>query len=246
MIFNDKNSFIRYIKSLDELGFGSQGITYHDFNSGKAIKVFHEFFENEEVDQYWWQVRDILKFGDFTNETYVFPEQKIMVEGRLVGYISRFVNGKVISTIDPLKVNLDKLIKASAYAIKDIRIISQKKILTYDVMYNIMYGMGKFHVIDTDEYCYSDKDYKLILHENNVNFNMGIMYFLVDNLFNEFVEKSKILSEMYDTRDCDILEFLMELKKQLSEYVGCDIKTLSQAKSCLNKLKRKSEFIRGC
>lgn len=127
MIFNDKNSFIRYIKSLDELGFGSQGITYHDFNSGKSIKVFHEFFENEEVDQYWWQVRDILKFGDFTNETYVFPEQMIMVEGRLVGYISRFVNGKVISTIDPLKVNLDKLIKASAYAIKDIRIISQKK-----------------------------------------------------------------------------------------------------------------------
>ena len=64
------------------------------------------------------------------------------------------------------------------------------------------------------------------------------MYFLVDCYFNEFIYSYKILSEMYDKPDVDILEFISLFRKYLSEYVGSDVKRLRDAKGCINKNKR--------
>ena len=47
MIFNSKKELLMYLKYIIELGYGSQGITYHDKKLNKAIKVYHEVFDDE-------------------------------------------------------------------------------------------------------------------------------------------------------------------------------------------------------
>ena len=60
----------------------------------------------------------------------------------------------------------------------------------------------------------------------------GIMYFLVDGLFDGIVSQNAKLKEMYDLkgRDISILEFTVELKKYLSEILGHEITYLREAR----------------
>ena len=55
MIFNSKKELLMYLKYIIELGYGSQGITYHDKKLNKAINTF------EKVDEAF-----ILVSGDIS------------------------------------------------------------------------------------------------------------------------------------------------------------------------------------
>lgn len=73
---------------------------------------------------------------------------------------------------------------------------------------------------------------------------MSIKYFLVDCLFDEFVENYKLLSEMYNDNNCSSKIFLKEFRRLLSEYDGQEISKLNEVRECTNKIKRIEKFIR--
>ena len=63
--------------------------------------------------------------------------------------------------------------------------------------YNILYSKGKINVIDTMEYSKRN----VTLKENSEGFNLELKYFLVDNLFNNFVNSNSFLRDLYDSKD---------------------------------------------
>lgn len=154
MIFNSKKELLMYLKYIIELGYGSQGITYHDKKLNKAIKVYHEVFD-DEMSYLTKNKEETLKFNQAVNNTYIFPDDVLMLNDKIVGYTSKFVSGKNLQYINPLTININNLMQSLKQVKEDTKLISENKIKSYDVMYNIMYDYENIAVIDTDEYNYS-------------------------------------------------------------------------------------------
>lgn len=246
MIINSKEEFKNYVSSMKLLGLGSQGKVYYDSKIKKAIKIFHDEDEFEEYhDLYFPQsVEDILKFSECKNDTYKFALDKVILNGKVVGYVEDLAPGKLLCDINPLKINYNIFANAVTYSLKDVEKISKYKIESYDVIYNMMYGNNKLSVIDQDDYRISDKSYEKIYFQNVSQFNKGVMLFLVDSFFDNFIQNNILLKEIYNSDDGDIKEFLMLFKKYLSEYVDKEIETLNDANKVLDNWKFSKKYIR--
>jgi len=241
MNFNSELELNKYLGKCKEIGFGSQGVVYRDKNN--VLKIFHQYFDKCE-DDYVWKKEDILKFNGFQNKTYIFPVDILSVENEIIGEISKYVKGHNLDKINPLTINIDTFIEAVSNCIIDIKKISDKHIVSYDIAYNTLYNGKDIHIIDTTEYTIMNLPKTEIFKMNQNNFNMTIMYFLIDNYFDEFIENNKLLKEMYISKNIDILEFLKLYKLKLSEHTGYEIQQIKEASSCLNKRKRNPKYIR--
>ena len=233
MKFKSKRDLLLKTLVLKEIGEGSQGICYLDSNNKLVYKIYHEFFDGSMGD---YNYNNIMQFSNIKNNTYIFPKDVIEVDDKIVGYIEPYVNSKDLSSINPLKISLDKLITNINNARIDIERISENGILTYDVMYNILYK-NKFNVIDTDEYVIKDIDSTVLFERNKQIFDYAIYNFLIDNYFDEFVNSYRLLKEMYNDKEADVIIFIELLRKYLSEYIGDEVSKLNDAKECMNKRK---------
>lgn len=237
MSFDSKEVFDKFIKSLINLGSGSQGVVYYDSKNQKTYKIFLQYFDND-LDYYVkYKIDEVLRFKDFVNDTIIFPQDVITVCGEVVGYVMRYVAGFPLYTIDPLKLDLDLFGKGIEKTEFDFRFISNHGIKSYDISYNVMYNNGVFNVVDTDDYSFSSLDAYLLTNINNGNLCYEITRFLVDGYFDGFVLNNKILKEMYIGNEATALEFLQAFRYYLSECMGKDIKRLSAANGCLNRKK---------
>ena len=235
MHFKNRNDFLTEINSFTELGEGAQGICFLDKDKKTVYKIFHEFFDDCEP-QYCYN--DIMRFSDIKNNTYMFPKNVINVNGIIVGYIKPYVKSKDLTSVNPLKISLDKLVDNINNVRSDIEIISENGVLTYDIMYNIIYK-NKITIIDTDDYEIKDLDPIALMERNNYNFDYAIYNFLIDNIFDDFVESYRELRNMYKDKDVDVVIFIELFRKYLSEYIGFEVNKLSDAKKCMNKVKAK-------
>lgn len=244
MVINNRERFARYLESLKFLGLGSEGTAYYDKDRKMVLKIYHDCFLEEFKECNYITQEEVLKFKNVVNKTYIFPQEEIMYDDYVIGYITSYQQGKTIDEINPLRVNLKDFINASLKVDDDIKILSENGILTFDVLYNIMYGRKKVSIIDPTEYCFSKDSYEHLLDINRKNFNTGIMLFLVDSYFNEFIESSKELNDLYKDRKINIKYFLLTFKNYLNEYMDKDVIRLSEAKKALNKDKHKVLFVR--
>lgn len=238
MKFKSKRDLLLKTLVLKEIGEGSQGICYLDRSNKLVYKIYHEFFDGYAID---YNHTNIEQFCNIDNNTYIFPKDVIEVDNKVVGYIEPYVNSKDLSSINPLMINLDKLIKNIDNVRSDIETISEYGIQTYDVTYNVLYK-NKFNIIDSDEYVIKDIDPSILIERNNNNFDYAIYLFLVNNYFDEFVNSYKVLKEMYQDKICDVTIFIEVLKKYLSEYIGDEVNKLNDAKECMNKVKTLDPF----
>lgn len=236
MNFKNKKIMLEKMKELAILGFGSQGICYYNKNTNEVYKIFHQAIDEyeDDDDKINYTKEELMRFSHVKNRTFLWANDIISMDGEIVGYITKYVAAKSLYKTDPLRINLDKFSSCVGSAKKDLKIISENGILTYDLMYNILYGK-KFYVTDFDEFSYNDRDPKKLEEINNRNFNYELFQFLVDGYFDEFVSEHKDLNNMYQEKDGNIVYFIKMLKKYLSDYMGTEVKALNQASKCLNK-----------
>lgn len=244
MRLKNNEEYFSYISRLKRLGQGLQKVVYYDSKLDKCIKIYHDIFDLEFYECCNFKEEEILRFKDCKNDTYIFSSDIILLNDRIIGYIEDKVLGETIDKISPLYINLDNFICAVSRVNIDIEKISNYKIKTFDVLYNIMYGNGKISIIDFDEYNFTELEYDKLLQHNKNNFNMGIKLFLVDTYFDEFVASNKYLNELYEDKNIDINLFLKCFKECINEYMDYNITNLSEAKKLLNKTKHKENFIR--
>ena len=210
MKITNKDRFLNYLNSLRFLGVGSQGACYYDPKTNQVLKVFHIFFDN---DYDYGIFEDLTQFSNITNSTFIWPIETIEYNSFIIGYTMKFVKSKSLYEINPLYVNLNSFAKAINKSYKDIELLTNNDIKIYDIMYNILYSKGKINVIDTMEYSKRN----VTLKENSEGFNLELKYFLVDNLFNNFVNSNSFLRDLYDSKDANALELLNELKMLTSK-----------------------------
>lgn len=107
--------------------------------------------------------------------------------------------------------------------------------MTFDLLFNILYKNGVFHIIDTCDYEIVDKDSKKLYRDNIKLFNYSLLEFLVKDRFYEFVFTSKELSELYKEAEIgeSIIPFLEMLRQRLSEYCDMDVKVVRDAKKAM-------------
>lgn len=234
MYFNNKSELISKLNSLKILLSGSQGECYLDKNNKLVYKIYHQFLDN--YDDIKYNYNEVMRFSNVSNNTYIFPKDIIDVNDEIVGYTMDYVSAKDLSSINPLLVKLDRLITNINNVSIDIEHISDNGILSYDVMYNILYKT-KFNVIDTDEYMYKDIDPNILFEMNKQRFDYALYNFLVDGYFNEFVNSYRKLKNMYKDKSVDVVIFIELLRKYLSEYIGDEVSKLNDAKECMNKRK---------
>lgn len=228
MTFYSREEVMNFIHTLKPLGDGSQGVCYVDKNFRKVYKFYRSYLEFDDI---LYTKEEILQFRDIKSATFLFPQDVILLKDEVIGDITPYRHAKNLCSLNPLNIHLDRLIKLLVIALKEIEYVSRRGVNSFDVMYNILLG-NKFYFVDTLDYSINDRDYKDILSDNMKYFNLGIMYFLVDGLFDGVVRQNKILREMYDLkgRNISILEFTIELKKYLAEIVGHEINCLKEAR----------------
>ena len=234
MEFKNKKVMQIILNNLSIIGQGSQGICYYN-KKDEVYKIFHQAFEDDDFINY--TKNELLRFSNVKNKTFLWAKDVIVLENEIIGYITDYVKAKSLFKIDPLKINLNKFMNDISEVEKDIKIISNNGIKTYDLMYNTLYG-NSFYMTDFDEFSYSDLDSKILEDMNKRNFYYELYYFLIDGYFDEFIKQYKILNKMYEEKKDNILTFIELLRKYLSEYIGSNINSLNEAKKCLNKVKQ--------
>lgn len=240
MEIKNEEELKKYLSSLKELGFGSNGVTYYDAKRSKVIKVLHDYL-NEGISYY---SKDVLDFKECQNDTYIFADDTLVLDNKIVAYTMPLAPGKSLYKINPLRIKYDNFMNAVINSMIDVEKISNYGIESFDVIYNIMYSSKKLSVIDQDEYVFSKMEYSDLLKYNFYQFNTSIMLFLVDSYFDNFVSSNKVLHEMYNSKDVNIKEFLTLFKKNLSEYASKEIVTLNDAKGALDERRIVKKYIR--
>lgn len=226
MKFINREHLDTFLKNLEVLGSGSQGICYLDKNNKIVYKIFMDYYDEEEA---MYTENDILKFSNVKNNTFIWPNDVIKVGNSIVGYTMPYKRSKSLYQVNPLLVNLDSLDKAFVNIEEDIKKLTDNGIRIYDLRYNTLYNNGKIYVIDTLDYSYRNVTY----NENREAFDLELMFFLVDTYFDDFVNNDKLLKEMYMGFEVRGVDFLRVFRNKLSTYMGKDIKKLQSAKSLI-------------
>ena len=249
MNFNDKIELSEFLKrpQIKFLDSGSCGQCFYDIISKKVYKIFNDFFDEEYFSNY--TSKNILRFSNIINNTYIWPIEVMTVDSKVFGYTIPYIKGIDLYKVNPLNVNLFKLVNDLDRVYQDNVIISKHGIITYDVMYNILYGKNGINVIDTDEYNfnYFNRSYDAILKNNNRNINYAFKVFLIENFFDEFINEFSELREMYEDLDVKSTIFILNFQKKLSEYINSEVIFLIDALKLKNKKKikeRKMNFQR--
>ena len=228
------NKFLQqpHIKFLDS---GSCGQCFYNIIDKKVYKIFYDFFDDEFYSIY--NAESILRFTWVKNNTYIWPSEVITIESMVIGYVLPYIKGVDLCRLDPLTINLHKLVEDLDKVYNDNIIISKNKIVTYDIMYNILYGKTGISIIDSDDYNFDflGKNYEEILKNNNRNVDFAFKLFLIDNYFDEFVNQFSELREMYEDSNVESRIFILNLQKKLSEFIEFEINLLNDALKFKNK-----------
>ena len=237
MEFKNSEDLMYFVKGLKYIGSGSSGKAFYSKKTNKVYKIYDEFFDYDPECSIFRTEEEVLRFKNEKSGLAVFPEDVIRINGYILGEVQPVALGKNLYKINPLRVNLDNFSQAISNAYDGIILLSKKGIRTYDVTYNTMYNPikdGKISMIDTIEWSYSGKSTDELIRENINNFSYEICLFLVDEIFDSFVESNVQLKSLYKDKE-DAHEFVGVFRKVLSEAVGKKVETLADAKKLFDK-----------
>lgn len=226
-IYFTREEFNKLWNKLEYLGSGGEG-TCKKLNKRESIKYLDGSPTDLTEDQ-------IDQFLNLKNQTYLFPYKPFYVDYELMGYIAKCSSGKNLIEVSRDNIRFDKFIKGSKKVEIDCNTLSEKGVMTFDLLFNILYKNGVFHIIDTCDYEIVDKDSKKLYRDNIKLFNYSLLEFLVKDRFYEFVFTSKELSELYKEAEIgeSIIPFLEMLRQRLSEYCDMDVKVVGDAKKAM-------------
>lgn len=204
---------------------GSEGTCY--LIDDRVYKLFHEPIEKEFINE----------FADFNLElpSFIFYKSLLVIDDLIFGCTMDYVKGKNIDKMDLLSLPYDTLLNMVKIAENDILILSNNKILAYDICpVNILCDGKQFYFIDTTGYKKVDMDISQIYCENIKRFSMSIYRKLIyeNPNINYFVEQQ---GSFYD--DLNLLKPLQTLeclRKGLSDYCNRDLDSLRETEMALD------------
>lgn len=240
MEFRNREELNNFLNTLKYVGEGIQGQSLLDKKTNQVYKIFSE--EELEGADYGYTYNDIMGLSHIKNDTFIWPNDVIMIDDLVVGYTHSYFEGDNFCDFnDPFGVNLDNLSNAVARANKDIKMLSRKKVEINDLLYNLMFDGKRIKVVDTFGFRKGDITYL----ENVEDLNNEIKMFLVDGYFENIILDSKRLKKIYYDNSISALTFLKLFKKYLEKIKNHEIRYLSDARDLANTDFGEGRYIRN-
>lgn len=149
-VYFTKEEFNKLWNKLEYLGKGGEG-TRKKLNKSETIKYLDGPYNDLTETQ-------INQFIDLKNQTYLFPYKIVCIDNEIMGYITRYSSGKNLIEVPRDTIRFDKFIIGSKNVEDDTKNLSDEGVLTHDILFNILYKNGIFHMIDTYYYEIVDED----------------------------------------------------------------------------------------
>lgn len=153
--FVDIHEYREYLTKLKltSIGRGSEGVAFLT-SDGKVLKTFNGVFKPKISEE---EKNEIIMAQDFNVSSYLFPEQLLILNGLIIGYISKYFPGNIIKFSAPYngridEIDVDNLLKAYHKMVKDTKIISKDKVMIYDLAFNLLFNNQDLAAIDTFNY----------------------------------------------------------------------------------------------
>lgn len=229
MYFETDKEVKSFLKQLQFLDQGTEGKCYLDKKTKTVYKIFHSFFEDKESG---YSKNELLQFNDIKTKTFIWPREIIYQSNKIIGYTTKYKKAKNLHQLNLLEINLDHFEMAIRKVTEDITLLTKNHIEIVDLMYNTLYEDKNFYIIDTINYSKA-KEANI---DNTIEFNREIMYFLVDNYFNEFVAAEKDLSSIYLSKRTSALKFLKIFREKINAYQGKEVTYLKEVKPLIKSM----------
>lgn len=171
-------SVIPYLKGSRFIGIGYTAMCFL-MNNGKVFKLYIETFSKKNLFECISNpIEHFSKINEIKNETYIAPDELLLKNGKVIGYLYDYINGK---TLRRLNYSLDLLINSYDKLIEDTYKISEQGFDLFDVHdKNILFD-NKFRIIDLDKGEYKEYGTERIFNSNMSEINKTIIY----NVFSE-------------------------------------------------------------
>jgi len=244
MEFKTREDAYALMKRCKYLDGGSQGKCYVDRRKGLVYKFYQSFLDPIDDNSFFTE-EEVLAFKHIKSDMFVFPYDVMKQGSEVIGDISIYKDAINLYKLNPLTVDLNRLLSLCEIAIKEVELITRQSVNCYDMLYNIMLG-DRLYVVDSLDDSLRERDYNELLLDNMEQFNVSIIDFLISNLFENVIKENRILQEMCDSKcvDTSITIFITELKKYLSELVGREITFLNEAIRYRNKEEIETDYKR--
>lgn len=169
--FSSNNDFKAYLKEkgLIKKGSGSEGSFYYSWVDKKGYKIFNQ--EN------LYKPELVIMDDEVQIESYIFPEELLVIDGKLKGYTSRIIKNNILSDSNLENFNLgaiDFTALKMAYKLFKIEtaLLANKGIAVFDLANNLVFDGKRIYAVDTCCY-YKTKD-KWVLRHNDQCLNDAI------------------------------------------------------------------------
>ena len=189
----EREELIKRFKNIPEIGSGAEGSCYliKSNKTKKVLKLYDYDNDYNVIDNY--KIDDIIMDSDYHLKSFAFPETIFVSNGKLVGYISRFIKRDYLDVckINSLeKINMKKLLLAIKRYIKDVEVISKDGIYTYELCFNLMFDGEYLIGIDTPSYKKEEG--------NTLKKNLKTLKYSLSNVFSIMAENSNKKSDEYE------------------------------------------------
>lgn len=238
MFFISSNKAEKYFTNKKNLGFGMEGVCYQ-LNETQVAKLYYcTDWKN------LWNRKELLQFKDINVASFVFIQALIYSPTKIIGAISRYVEGQNLSKQALCTTPIQDICIALNDLIVDCQRLAALGIkVGFDIREeNTIYHNKRFAFIDTSDYFFSNHHPDLIFKNNVwtiVNMILNTLFYHPNYLSNLllYLANSKSFSKW--SEDIDILKnpslFLLALQKELEEYCEMPITAFADANLVLQR-----------
>lgn len=213
------------------IGSGEFGRVYKT-SDGKVYKQFKypKYTHEHVIDMYY--------LGKSTpSDIFIFPEDLVFKNDLLIGYITKLINGYSFDYIRQ-EINLETLINELKRLEREVVTYSTLKVKLHDFHQGnlFMSDKDKIHVLDTDEFYYTDENVGITLERNLSQISFPIINGILDG---QLSFEDKRLN--YDKNTCfmgGILpsDYINEVINELNKYSEEEIKTVGDLQEGISLL----------
>lgn len=199
---------------------------------GNVFKNFNYPLNISDIDRF-------KCFLQYKNESFLFPFEFIYDTKKFYGYITKKAQGIVLKKSFSSS-NLENLSKNSIRLEKDIRYISEGKIVIHDLnSENVIYNEKKFVVIDPDEYGIRYSASKDDVEKINLDkYRKRITNLFLMNLpLNKDTKYIIDIIAKHKYSNAKVSDIILDIKNNMENYYKEKIETIDDVREIIKKSK---------
>lgn len=177
-------SILPYLKGAIPIGVGTTAICFLMPNKN-VLKLYIELEGKINLFKYFDMNRHIEELNMICNDTYIGPQEVLIKNNQVVGYIYPYVYARVLKRLSD-KVEEEDILKGYKKLYTDTYLISKQNFKLFDLHLKNMLYNGNYYVIDLDKGKIENQDN--IFHYNIKEINKKIINSIFDLGMFDYVE----------------------------------------------------------